>query len=360
MPTTLLPELAHLRAGPDGEAEILAGSRGEVTSCNAFDWKKVAPEPGGTACERIFGTLFRCGCGAEDAMTVIRRDATARATCEACGEPAPRSERAERFGHIALPFPVAHPLFGDASPLTAVPVLPPGLRVIGATAAIPKPPHPVLRYTALVTAIGRLARMRAIGAKPEILERSSSRITRDVGELMFHLLLGWGPGGVGAYLRTLDDAVGRGEVSLLAPGAHVPSILRLRGLGLGLVSRAPHPAPRIDAFTVTLPAARAPAELLPTIAAIPDPLHRLRTRVEARALVVETLGLVVHAAVTGAEIRIAFTLDERYRGELWEASSGAGRVYYRTPVEVNYVVRALEAIAGASIVDVRYARMFRG
>jgi hypothetical protein len=374
-------QLDHLRLIPDGDVEILAQSRGEVTSDKSIDPKTFSPSPDGPISEHIFGRLFRCACGNEDARAANRREFNRTRLCEACGKPEPRNERSERFGHIVLPFPIAHPLFSNdpsAPRLAVVPVLPPGLRVSATEGEVTRRSDVEVLCSHLVRGIHRLRRCREVEAPPEVIEWTAARIEQRVRDLFFRQLMTWGSGGVFEYLRTLDAAVGRGEVSLRDPGDAQPQILRMRGLALGLVSRVPEPAQRVETYTVVLRTARTAAELLASIAG-DTALRGMRCHAEDRVVIGEAPGLVVRAELIGDPdavatwsqklgydrdgavmvVRVEFMLDERYRGEQWDATNGFGRVFYRTSVEVMALAKVLESIEGATIVDLQYSRFFR-
>ncbi|MCY0992054.1 hypothetical protein OV203_33255 [Nannocystis sp. ILAH1] len=108
------------------EAQIDATSRGRLTRPDGLNRRTGRGERGGVLCMRIFGPALdhHCLCGK------YRRIEWAGRTCEKCGvmvEAA--SVRAERFGHVELVTPLAHP-WHPALSLQRLLVLPPTLRLL--------------------------------------------------------------------------------------------------------------------------------------------------------------------------------------------------------------------------------------
>ena len=92
-------------------AELRERSQGEVKKPETINYRTYMPERDGLFCARIFGPVrdYACLCGKYDGMR------HRGVVCEKCGVEVIASKvRRERFGHVELPVPVAHPLFRPA------------------------------------------------------------------------------------------------------------------------------------------------------------------------------------------------------------------------------------------------------
>ncbi|MDD4166925.1 MAG: hypothetical protein PHN29_07885, partial [Endomicrobiaceae bacterium] len=92
-------------ASPD---DIKSWSYGEVKKPETINYRTFKPERDGLFCDCIFGPTkdWECHCGK---YKYIKHKGT---ICDRCGvEVAESKVRRERFGHINLAVPVAHPWF---------------------------------------------------------------------------------------------------------------------------------------------------------------------------------------------------------------------------------------------------------
>jgi DNA-directed RNA polymerase beta' subunit len=188
-------------------------SCGEVTSPNDYSNKQL-PFAGGLADPVIFGhdVDYECRCGK------YKRIRYRGVVCDRCGvEVSPKSVRYNRFGHITLPLPVAHPLlaepctsldfssdrfakdlaqakvdveqqlwqqgYGAHQLLTAIPVLPIELRPYFLDEGKVGYDGLNYHYSLLITRVNRIKSLIKIGAPAVIMETEYKLLQEAVSNL---------------------------------------------------------------------------------------------------------------------------------------------------------------------------------
>ncbi len=283
------------------------------------------------------------------------------------------------FRHLALPYPMAHPITRGEPRLTVVPVLPLRSRAL----------HGFLEHTTSASAeedplyewlFGRLDLYRQSepgGLLEGVFQASGRTLDEDVDD--HYTTLAARLGGVQAardFIERFDAAVEQGTVSVAEPKTFEAGLHLLRGLGLNVISREESAPLTVEAELWFLPRRMTAEELLSFL----DPLRAQRLQLSAGVNVVTatTYGLTIQARLlTGSELKkwikreptksrdketvvqIDYVEREDYRGEKWETSSGPSQVFYRAPIHVVALGKRFEQIADARFVNLRHWPRFR-